>query len=193
MNRIAPVTAPYSDALAQRFGKLLPPAITPPVLFRAVARNEGLFTHMTDIGLIGPTGLLDRRVLPPALREALILRTCFAWGYEYEWQLHVGTISARMGLSEAQIADTWQAKTDATLWPAQTFALFELVDALVAKKPVDDALYARLREQADEALLIEATQLVGLYSGVAMLVSLIQPALDAYAAPLPTSVIQEKV
>lgn len=193
MSRIAPVTAPYSEALAQRFGKLLPPTITPPVLFRAVARNEALFNHMADIGLLGPTGLLDRRALAPALREALILRTCFAWGNAYEWQLHVGTISARMGLDAAQIADTWQPQPDAALWPAQTHALFELVDALVARQPIDDALFARLREHADEALLIEATQLVGLYSGVAMLVSLIRPALDDYAAPLPAAAAQEKV
>ena len=185
MNRIAPVTAPYSDALAQRFARLMPPTMTPPVLFRAVARNEGLFTHMADIGLIGPTGLLDRRVLAPALREALILRTCFAWGNAYEWQLHVGTISARMGLSDAQIADTWQPQTDAALWPAQTLALFDLVEALVGRQPIAEARFAGWREQADEALLIEATQLVGLYSGVAMLVALIQPVPDDYAAALP--------
>ncbi|MBI5259095.1 MAG: hypothetical protein HY855_21500 [Burkholderiales bacterium] len=185
MNRIPPVTAPYSDALAQRFARLLPPDMTPPVLFRAVARNEGLFNHMADIGLLGPTGLLDRRVLPPAVREALILRTCHAWGNAYEWQLHVGTISARMGLDEAQIADTWQPAPAPRLWSAQMLVLFELVEALVARRPVDDALFSRLREQADDALLIEATQLVGLYSGVAMLAALIRPAPDAYAAPLP--------
>jgi len=187
MNRIAPLTAPYSTALARAFARLMPPTMTPPVLFRAVARNEGLFTHMVDQQLIGPTGLLDRRVLPQALREALILRTCVAWGNDYEWQLHVGTISARMGLSAAQIADTRRHQPDAALWPAQTLRLFELVDALVARRPIDDALFVRLHEQADEALLIEATQLVGLYSGVAMLVALIQPALDEYAAPLPNA------
>ncbi len=185
MNRIAPVSAPYSEALSRAFAQLIPPSATPPVLFRAVARNEGLFTHMVEHQLIGPTGLLDRQVLPKALREALILRTCVAWGNDYEWQLHVGTISARMGLSAAQIADTRRPRPDAAIWPPLTLALFDLVDALVARQPIDDAMFERLREQADEALLVEATQLVGLYSGVAMLVSLIQPALDDYAAPLP--------
>ena len=50
-----------------------------------------------DSGWLGPTGLLDRRVLPARLRELLILRTCVAAGNDYEWQLHVNTISARMG------------------------------------------------------------------------------------------------
>ena len=185
MNRIAPVSAPYSAALADRFAKLLPPGMEPPVLFRAVARNEDLFNHMVDIGLLGPTGLLDRRVLPSALREALVLRTCVAWKNHYEWQLHVGTLARRMGLSDAQVADTRRVKPDPALWPAQTFVLFELVDALVQRHAVDDALFARLREVSDEALLIEATQLVGLYSGVGMLCALIQPEADPYGAALP--------
>lgn len=185
MNRIAPVPAPYSAALAGRFAKLLPPGMTPPVLFRAVARNEALFNHLVDTGLLGPTGLLDRRALPAALREALILRTCVAWRNHYEWQLHVGTIARRMGLSDTQIADTRSAKPDPALWPAQTFVLFELVDALVQHHAVDDALFARLRQVADDALLIEVTQLVGLYAGVGMLCALIQPEADPHGAALP--------
>lgn len=193
MNRITPLTPPYSPALAERFAKLLPPAMTPPVLFRAVARNEGLFNALVDQALIGPTGLLDRRVIPSALREALILRTCVAWDNRYEWQLHVGTISRRMGLGDAQIADTWCAEPDPALWPAQTLALFALVDALVARRPLDDALRARLAEHADAALQLEATFLVGLYSGVAMLATLVEPEPDAYGAPLPPAAGRRKV
>jgi 4-carboxymuconolactone decarboxylase len=185
MTRITPVTAPYSAALADRFARLLPPGTTPPVLFRAVARNEALFNHMVDSGLLGPTGLMDRRTLPAALREALILRTCVAWKNHYEWQLHVGTIARRMGLSDAQIADTRRAKPDPALWPAQTFVLFELVDALVQRRAVDDALFTKLRQVADEALLIEVTQLAGLYAGVGMLCALIEPEADPYGAALP--------
>ncbi len=185
MSRIEPVTAPYSAALAASFARLLPPGMAPPVLFRAVARNEGLFKHMVDTGLLGPSGLLDRHALPPALREALILRTCVAWRNHYEWQLHVGTIARRMGLTDAQIADTRRARPDPALWPAQTFVLFQLVDALVQRHEVDDALFARLREHADEALLIEVTQLVGLYAGVGMLCALIRPDADPYGAALP--------
>jgi hypothetical protein len=65
---------PVPSALAQRMARLVPPTMTPPVLFRAVARN-------------GPTGLLDRRWLDSALREALILRVCTACGNDYEWRL----------------------------------------------------------------------------------------------------------
>jgi len=180
MPRIEPVVPPYSDALQQRFARLMPPDMTPPAIFRAVARNEGLFMHMVDSGLLGPTGLLDRRVLPPRLRELLILRTCMAAGNDYEWHLHVDTISARMGLTDAQIADTRADSPDAALWSEADQAAMALVDALVRQLAVDDTLYQRLRAHHDEATLIEMTQLVGLYTGVAMLVALAQPERDIY-------------
>src|SRR5256885_9691394 len=151
MPRIAPVVPPYSDALRQRFARLMPPDMTPPAIFRAVARNEALFIHMVDSGLLGPTGLLDRRAMPPRLRELLILRSCVAARNDYEWHLHVDTISARMGLSEAQIADTRADAPDAALWSQAEHAAMALVDALVRRLEVDDTLYERLRAHHDEA------------------------------------------
>ena len=180
MPRIDPVTAPYSEALQQRFARLVPPGMTPPAIFRTVARNESLFLHLVDSGLLGRTGLLDRRVLSPRLRELLILRTCVAARNDYEWHLHVDTISARMGLSEAQIADTRSAIPDAALWPDAERAAMALVDAMVQRLDVDDALYARVREHHDEPTLIEMTHLIGLYTGVAMLVALARPQSDGY-------------
>lgn len=185
MPRIAPVPSPFEPALAQRMSRLVPPSIEPPALFRTVARNESLFAFLVDSGWLGPTGLLDRRVVAPALRETLILRVCVATGNDYEWRLHVGTISRRMGLSDAQIADTRRPWPDPTLWPEATLAALALADALVATHRVDDALYTRLRRHFDDSALIELTHLVGLYTGVAMMVGLSRPEPDAYAAPLP--------
>ena len=183
MPRIEPVETPYSAALGERFARLVPPGMVPPAIFRAVARNEGLFNHMVDIGLLGPTGLLDRRVLPKALRELLILRTCVAAHNDYEWHLHAETVALRMGLTAAQVADTRASEPDATLWSAAQRAAMALVDSLVARLDVDDALYARVRAHYDEATLIEMTQLIGLYTSVAMLVALARPERDRYATP----------
>ena len=184
MSRIAPVAEPYSPALQQRFDRLVPLGMTPPAIFRAVARNEPLFLNLVDSGLLGMTGLLDRRRLPRPLRELLVLRTCVATGNDYEWRLHAGTISPAMGLSAEQIADTRHAEPASALWNARDRAAMRLADALVRRLAVDDALYAELRTHFDEAALIEMTQLVGLYTGVAMLVALARPEPDAYAAPL---------
>jgi alkylhydroperoxidase family enzyme len=184
--RIAPLEAPYPAPVAARLARLLPRGMPAPRLFATVARNEGLFCHLVDSGWLGPTGLLDRRALPARLRELVVLRTCTAAGNDYEWRLHVHTISARMGLSDAQIDDTRSDRPDPALWSAAELAAMDLAEALVRRLAVDDALYARLRAHFDEATLIELTQLVGLYTGVAMLVALSRPAFDDYPRPPAT-------
>ena len=183
MPRIAPVSKPYPTALAERLGRLLPPDLLAPQLFLIVARNEPLFLHMVDSGWIGPTGLLDRRTLPAPLRELLILRTCVAARNDYEWQLHVNTISARMGLSDSQIDDTRAPVPNPALWTEAQRAAMTMVDALVGLIAIDDETFGRLRAHFDEAQLIEMTHLVGLYVGVAMLVALTRPERDAYSRP----------
>src|SRR5258707_976911 len=67
-----------SEALQQRFDCVVPKGAPPPEIYRAIARNEAMFVHVVDTGLLGPTGLFDRGVLPSRLRELLILRTCVA-------------------------------------------------------------------------------------------------------------------
>jgi 4-carboxymuconolactone decarboxylase len=178
--RIAPVTAPYSPAITAAMARLLPADMAPPQIFLTFARNEGLFLKLVEGGVLGPTGLMDRRVLPPALREMVILRTCVAAGCDYEFNLHVQTISERMGLSAAQIADLrWPEPTPA-LWGAAELALMPLIDGLVLRREVSDAVYAPARQHHSEAALIEITHLVGLYAGVAMLAALARPQLDRY-------------
>lgn len=177
--RILPVPEPLQQPLAGHMAKLLPPGMPAPQLFLSVARNAGLFGFLVDSGLIGPTGLLDRRVLPKDLRETVILRTCVATDNDYEFNLHVQTISARMGLSAVQISDLRAAQPSHKHWPASLLAAIQLVDAVV-RRTVDDDTYALARAHFSEELLIEITQLAGLYVGVAMLVALIRPQPDNY-------------
>lgn len=177
--RIAPLST-LPPAVAERLARLLPPGMPAPRLFLAVARNEGSFVKMVDSGFLGPTGLWDRRALAPALREAIILRTCVACANDYEFNLHEQTISRRMGLSDAQIDDLRAPVPAPELWSPAERAALALVDALVARHGPDDAEFAAARAQHDEATLIEITQLVGFYTGVAMLVGLIRPDFDRY-------------
>jgi 4-carboxymuconolactone decarboxylase len=178
--RIAPHPLPLPPDLAERMGRLLPPGTPPPQIFLTVARHGELFKEMVDSGLLGPTGLADRRRLAPALREALILRTCAAARCEYEFNLHEQTISQRMGLSPAQIADLRERTPDPALWSPAVFAALQLVDALVGRLDVDDATWAALQPHFDAPALLEMTQLVGHYTGVAMLAALARPRLDRY-------------
>jgi alkylhydroperoxidase family enzyme len=177
--RIAPAVWPAQGPLAATMAKLLPPGMEPPKLFLTVARNEPLFRFLVDSGWIGATGLFDRRTLPKAVRECVILRTCVATRNDYEFNLHVQTISERMGLSREQIDDLRNPTCDAALWGEDFLALVPLIDALVARD-VDDATFAAARRHFDDATLIEITQLAGLYVQVAMQVALSRPAFDAY-------------
>lgn len=119
------------------------------------------------------------------LRESVILRTCVATGNDYEFNLHVQTISQRMGLSWAQIMDVSSEQPDPALWSPPQLAAMELVDALVPRLHVSDATFAACREHLDEAALIEVTQLAGMYVGVAMQVALARPAFDVCRYPEP--------
>jgi 4-carboxymuconolactone decarboxylase len=178
--RIRPLSDPLPAPVAERLAKLLPPGMAAPQLFLTVARNAGLFGWLVDSGLLGPSGLADRRTLAPALRELLILRTCVAARNDYEFNLHVQTISQRMGLSEAQIDDLRRGAPSETLWSAAERAAMRLVDTLVQRLAVDDTTYEAARAHFDEPALVEMTHLVGLYTGVAMLVALARPAFDRY-------------
>lgn len=178
--RIAPASLPLPPDLAERMARLLPAGMPPPQIFLTVARHGELFKEMVDSGWLGPTGLADRQRLAPLLREAIILRTCAQARCDYEFNLHEQTISRRMGLSSAQIADLLEPAPDTALWTPDLLAVLRLVDGLVQRVNVDDATWVAAREHFDEAALIEITQLVGHYTGVAMLAALARPALDRY-------------
>ena len=81
--RIPPITEPVAPSIKERLDRilpLLPPGLSAPQIYLTVARNEGLFNHIVDIGYLGPTGLMDRGAIDSALRELVILRTCVATG-----------------------------------------------------------------------------------------------------------------
>lgn len=182
--RIAPLPEPLDEPLASHMAKLVPKGMPAPQLFLSVARNSDMFAYLVESGLIGPTGLFDRHTLARDLRETIILRTCVAARNDYEYSLHVQTISARMGLSDAQINDIRSPTLSKLLWSPRLLAAAALVDALVATLSVPDALVAQVRLQFSDEELIAITHLTGLYTGVAMLVGLIRPRFDQYRQPV---------
>lgn len=182
--RITPVSLPLRGADAERMGRLVPPTQPPPNLFLTVARHARLWSFMVDSGMIGPTGLMDLRSLAPRLREIVVLRTCVANRCDYEFNLHVQTISERCGLSNAHIEGIRSVKPEGD-WSEPELAAMELVDALVLRRAVNDMEFARARASHGDEALIEITHLVGLYTGVAMMVALACPEFDIYRIANP--------
>ena len=183
--RIRPIDMPLEGITAQRMSKLIPPELAPPQLYLTTARHAKLWAFMVDSGFIGPTGLMDLRSLPPRLRELVLLRTCVANRCHYEFNLHVQTISERMGLTPALIDDIRQLAPASSEWSAAERAAIGLVDALVLKREVTDAVFDSAREHFDDVVLIEITHLVGLYTGVAMMAALTLPRFDLYRSAEP--------
>lgn len=93
--RIQPVNVALKEPLRSKMETFFPAALPSPNLYRSVARNESLFIDMIDMGFIGPTGLMDRKTIPPRRRELLILRTCMQARNEYEFHLHERCIRTR--------------------------------------------------------------------------------------------------
>ncbi len=178
--RIEPISAELKEPLKSKMAKIFPAELPAPSLYRTVARNESLFIDMIDMRLIGRTGLLNRKTIAPKLRELLILRTCVRARNDYEFNLHVQTISELMGLAKAQIEDLKEDRVSEELWTGQERALIHLIDELVARIEVSQPVFDDARRHFSEAELVELVLLVGLYTGVAMIVALARPELDDY-------------
>jgi len=178
--RIEPVNVELQEPLKSKMAKIFPPELPAPNLYRSVARNESLFIDMIDMGFIGPTGLMDRGTIPSRIRELLILRTCVQARNDYEFNLHERTISQKMGLSKAEVEDLKNRCFDDNLWPDDEASLIAMTDELVQTTSVSDQVFERVSRHYSEAEIIEMVQLVGLYTSVAMMVSLIKPKLDPY-------------
>jgi hypothetical protein len=178
--RIEPVNVELQEPLKSKMAKIFPPGLPSPNLYRSVARNESLFIDMIDMGLIGPTGLMDRGTIPSRIRELLILRTCVQSRNDYEFKLHEKTISRKMGLSKAEVEDLKKQRIDNNLWSDAEASLIAMTDELVESTSLSNDVFEHLSRHHSAAEMIEMVQLVGLYTMVAMMVSLIKPDLDPY-------------
>jgi 4-carboxymuconolactone decarboxylase len=178
--RINPVNLPLSGKLTSAMSRLIPKSMKPPRLFLSIARNEDLFVELVENNLISSNGLLYSKRISDFLREIIVLRTCIACKNEYEFNLHVRTISRRMGLTDSQLVDIRSNNPSLKYWRQEVLVLFDFIDELVSSNDLSDSTYACSREYFSEEQLIEITFLIGLYNSVAMLVNLIRPANDDY-------------
>src|SRR4051812_4008742 len=103
--RIAPLNPPYQPDIQTALDRWMPPGhgVPPLALFRTIVRHDHLSNRMRGLGsvFLGPDSLV-----PPRVRELLILRTCARCGAEYEWGVHVAGFSAAVGLDEQAVRAT---------------------------------------------------------------------------------------
>ena len=130
MPRIAPPNRPMSPPIAAELARIMPPGVSPLVLFRTMARSPRVFARMFAGGLLdkGPLGLRQR--------EIVIDRTTARLGCEYEWGVHIAFFAERVGFTAEHVAATVNEPRDAACWTPEEQALLALVDDLVDRRAI---------------------------------------------------------
>src|SRR5207244_11271178 len=120
----APLEPPYAESTTAMLAEMMPPGAPPLLLFRTIAHNPRV------LGKIRASNLLDRGSLERRHREVVILRTTARCGCESAWGVHVSFFSAKVGLTEAEVAATVHGGADEAVWSASERALIGLVAGL---------------------------------------------------------------
>ena len=179
--RVELLERPYPPEFAAAMDRVMPPGAEPLALFRALGKSPRHWAKFSA------GSLLDKGPLSLRHREIVIDRTTARCGCEYEWGVHVQLFAARVGFREAQLRSTVLGDADDGNWPPDEAALIASVDALIDRKRLTDAEFARLRARFDEAQIYETIQLVAFYHGVSLFCGALDLPLEACSARFPTA------
>jgi alkylhydroperoxidase family enzyme len=182
--RIAPLEPPFDPEIEAALVKwMLPGAGAPPLaLFRTIARHPMLRERMRPLG----SGLLAKGVLPPRVRELLILRTSARCGARYEWGVHVTAFAAAAGIDDAAARATVVASPESIAARTDDDALaMRVADELHDSSTLSDALFALVHPRWGEAALLEMAALVGFYHAIAFILRTARTPDEAWAAQFP--------
>jgi alkylhydroperoxidase family enzyme len=176
MVRIDPVQPPYTPEVAQRLEAMMPPGISPILLFRTLVQNLPMATAM---GAWGSYELSKRLSLSMRHREIVIDRTCARCGCEYEWGVHVAFFAERVGLSRDLITSITSGVPSDDCWTEESDQLLiEAVDALHDHSRIDDDLWGRLTVRYDDSELLDLLLLCGWYHAISFAANSTQLALE---------------
>lgn len=179
--RILPVEAPWADATAAWFRRVMPEGVEPLLLFRTLAVNERVF------GRVMAGGLLDRGTLTLRERELVIDRTTWRCGSEYEWGVHVAFFGARVGFGEEEIAGLCCEDPDQAPFAPKEKLLLRLCDELHATSTVSGSLWTQLAAEYSAEQLIELVVLAGLYHVISFATNAFALPLEPFSARFPAA------
>jgi 4-carboxymuconolactone decarboxylase len=168
---VAPETATAEQQAA--FAEVARQRRAVPRLFQAMAHSPEATRH---VGVLGAYVRFDT-VLPPLLRETVILAVAGRWDCPYE-RLHHQPPAVRLGLSAAALA-ALDAGTVPTELPPLEQAAVAYAQALTRDGQADAAVVDRLRVALGERGLVELTVLVGYYTLLALFLNGLAVDLDA--------------
>ncbi len=177
--RIAPLEPPFAPDIQAALDRVMPPGMSPLVLFTTLARNARVFRRF----MAG--GLLDKGSITLREREIVIDRTTARCGSAYEWGVHVALFAERAGLDASQIRATALGAANDAAWTARESLLIRLVDSLHDTSAVDDDLWTSLKGEFTDEQLIECIVLTGFYHTVSFVTNALRIPPEPYGASFP--------
>lgn len=151
-------------------------------LVERIVAGRGSVLHLYQMLLHSPpvaagwlgffNAIRQQCALPGALRELVIMRVAILNGAAYEADQHA-PIALREGLSQAQL-DALAAWEGSPLFDARERAVLAYTDAMTREIQVPDAVFAAVRAEFDERLLVELTATVAAYNMVSRFLEALQ-------------------
>jgi AhpD family alkylhydroperoxidase len=152
-----------------------------PIVDRIVA-ERGSVLHLYQMLLNSPpiasgwlnylTAVRQHSTLPAALRELVIMRVAVINGAPYEAEQHA-PIALREGVSQAQL-DELNAWESSTKFDALQRSVLAYTDAMTKNIQVSPEIFAAVKAQLSDRLLVELTATVGAYNMVSRFLEALQ-------------------
>jgi 4-carboxymuconolactone decarboxylase len=165
------LTDAQKKALDQFISKRGGPLVRGP--FLALLRSPDVMTPAEILGEY----LQFKTVLPPKLREFVILITARQWTQDTEWNSHVA-IAIKDGLSPEIAKDLAAGQRPAGM-AGEEAAVYDFCDELHRNQSVSDATYAKALDKFGEQGVVDIISVNGYYTWFAMIMNSVR------AAPYP--------
>src|ERR1700736_6038970 len=157
------LTEAQKKALDQFISKRGGPLVRGP--FLALLRSPDVMTPAEVLGQY----LQFKTVLPPKLREFVILITARQWTQDTEWNSHVA-IAVKDGLS-SEIATALAAGQRPTAMDEDEGIVYDFCDELHRNQSVSDATYAKALGKFGEQGVVDIISVNGYYTWFAMIMN----------------------
>jgi 4-carboxymuconolactone decarboxylase len=175
------LTDAQKKALDQFASKRGAPPVRGP--FLALMRSPDVMTPAEILGEY----LQFKTVLPPKLREFVILITARQWTQDTEWNSHVA-IAEKDGLS-ADIATALAAGQRPSGMADDEAAVYDFCDELHRNQSVSDATYAKALAKFGEQGVVDIISVNGYYTWFAMIMNSVRTPGYTPIAGMPTMAI----
>jgi 4-carboxymuconolactone decarboxylase len=122
-----------------------------------------------------------KSVLPPRLREFVILMTARQWTQQYEWNAH-HPLALKAGLDPAIAQALAEGRRPASM-PPEEETLYDFFDELHRNGSVSDATYGGMVSRFGEQGVIDTIGTIGYYTLLAMVMNTARTPLGEGAVP----------